>query len=1067
MRIRHNSLRKLLLLSSAIAIVGGALMGGAASAQERRVFSFSQKDLSTALREFGFASGYDLVFSSEMVEGKTANAVNGTYSDEEALNRLLAGTGLSFERKPSGVILLREEADKLIKASLETDAQPLQIAQAETPARVSENAASPSQIEEVVVTGTRIVREGYEAPTPLTVVGAEALERNASSNLTTLLATMPALAGTFTSASSTAFLSQGLAGIQSLNLRSLGSNRVLVLLDGQRTVGSTYAGAVDVGNFPSQLMQRVDVVTGGASAVYGSDAVTGVVNFVLDREFTGVKGELSGGLTNYGDDRNYEVELSAGFGFAGGRGHVLVSGQHTYNSGIQGDGGRKWNREGWATYANPNYSPTNGQPQILLVPNTSFATATAGGIVVAGPLKGTAFGADGSPYQFTYGSLVGASLMTGGDASSNYITQYHDFDPRQSNDNLFTRISYDLTDEINAFVQYSFSQNSNSANNFAAYLLGTPTAYLIQIDNPYLAPSVRAAMAARNVTSIPIGSWNDDMPRTGGFNTRITNRFNAGLDGVLPAFGTDWNWNAYFSYGATKISLHNNAVLRSRYSLAIDAVVNPANGQIVCRSTLTDSTNGCKPWNALGVGVNANNAASFNYMTGDGGFLHGVNSQQTVAASISGEPLSNWAGPVSLAMSVEHRVEEIDAKADQYSSAGLRAVGNFSSLAGKQSVTEGALESIVPLVNGTSWAENWELSLAVRFTDYELAGYVTTWKVGTTYSPIDDIKFRLTRSRDIRAPNIQEQFAAPSYQAIGSQLIDRFLNNANTPGGTLYVTGGNIGLVPEKADTTGVGVVLSPRFIEGFTASVDYWDINLKGAIQSIAPQQVIDTCFTGQRPDLCASIIRDPASGTISNVLVSPINLAVQNVRGIDVEASYRLPVSTLISDWDGDLSLHGLMTFYLRDYLLTPLATGIDVAGQNGPGLATNLNGSYPPNWQLTATGTYQLDNLSTSLTARAFSSGVVDNRYIECTSGCPTSTVNNPTTNRNHIPGAFYLDANVSYKFDVSEATTADVFFSVANIFNKGVPPVPSSGTTYASLVPFDVYGTVYRAGIRFRM
>jgi len=185
-----------------------------------------------------------------------------------------------------------------------------------------------------------------------------------------------------------------------------------VLLDGQRSVGSALSGAVDINTFPQQLIRRVEMVTGGASAVYGSDAVSGVVNFILDKTYTGVKGELSGGVTSYGDDRSYKANLASGFGFNQGRGHVLLSGEATGSDAVP-VGSREWENSGYAQMNNPNYTPTNGQPQRLALTQVGFANAAPGGIIVSGPLKGTAFGAGGMPFQLNYGDLYTSQNIHG------------------------------------------------------------------------------------------------------------------------------------------------------------------------------------------------------------------------------------------------------------------------------------------------------------------------------------------------------------------------------------------------------------------------------------------------------------------------------------------------------------------------------------------------------------------------------------------------------------------------------------------------------------------------------
>ena len=1046
---RRPGLRAL-LIGTASAFTFGFTSAAVRAAEV--TFDIPAQPLASAIIEFSRQSDITVTAAFALVQGKSAPAIQGKMEPTDALGKLLAGSNLKVSKNRNGILTIQIVPDAPREAT------------ARKPRRSAVAAIRDDlNIEEIIVTGSRIVREGYEAPTPLTAIGSDTLDKSADANIVNTLNTIPAAAGTKTGAVSSSQLGQGGAGTQSMNLRGMGPNRVLVLLDGQRVSPSTYGAAVDVANFPSQLVSRVDVVTGGASAVYGSDAVAGVVNFVLDRNFVGVRGEISGGVTNYGDGKNYKIDLSGGFGFADDRGHALISGEHMFSAGIVGDGGRKWNRSGYSQFANPNYTPTNGQPQNYFLPNSAVATATAGGLIVSGPLKGTAFGAGGKPYTFNYGSIVSGSLMSGGDWQANNIRALNDLDPAQSNQNLFTRVSYDVTDDLNVFVQWTWAQNTSHNTPFPVWLPGTSTAYVIQIDNAYLPAPTRAAMIANNITSFGLGSWNQDMPMVGGWTNRLTNRVTTGLEGKVDAFNTLWHWNAYYAYGGTRLTLRNSVPVVARLRLAFDAVVNPANGQIVCRSTLTDPTDGCKPWNPMGVGVNADNMnnGAFDWLTGGGfGYERGLIEETTMAASVTGEPFSSWAGPVSLAISFERRTDEIHATVDPFSLAGARFAGNYAPLDGKQSVTEGALETLIPLAKDESWAEHLDLNLAARFTGYELSGYVTTWKVGATYTPVDVMRFRFTRSRDIRAPNLQDLFQAPSIGAIGSIVFDRF-RNENTPGSMVSGVSGNPSLRPEKADTTGIGAVFAPRFIDGFAMSVDYWDVSIKGAIQPITAQQVMDSCYNQTIPALCPNIVRNP-DGTVQSIATYQINLAEQDVEGVDLEASYRMPVSRIVSDWRGDLSFHGLMTFYLRNYQDTTFVIPTDIAGQNSGSDAT-------PSWKFRATATYSLDPVSLALTARGVSSGKINNAYIECTAGCPVATTANPTINNNRIAGRFYLDANVNYKISMGEVTSADLFLSARNVLNASVPPMPVPFFYAYSLTSsvYDAFGTVYRAGIRFKM
>jgi len=933
--------------------------------------------------------------------------------------------------------------------------------------------AAPQEaaLEEVVVTGSRIVRDGYEAPTPLTVIGADVLESKANANLLDSLTSIPAVAGSKSLAQSAIGGNSSSLGVQGLNLRSLGGHRVLVLLDGRRMSTGSYYGVVDVTGVPSQLIQRVDIVTGGASAVYGSDAVSGVVNFVLDKTFTGVKGEISGGITNYGDQKNYKVDLSAGFGFAGGRGHVLVAGEHFRNYGIDGDGGRPVNSDGWLHLSNPNYTPTNGQPSIIFAPGAGASVLAPGGIITSGPLKGTSWGANGTPFQFQYGSIISAATgMFGGDWKLNDpIRGAQDFSPQQSNQSFFTHVSYDVTDDVKAYVEWSWSQNKLRIDQFRQWMTNN---HVIKADNAYLPAATLAAMQAAGITQFNLSSWNADAPPVTLWSTRITNRIYGGFEGKFDAADTAWTWNAYYGYGGTHLSNGNNTGSRNLYALAVDAVRNSA-GQIVCRSTLTNPTNGCKPWNAMGTGVNdANNgAASFAYWAPDG-YQRGMIEQEVMSASLTGEPFALWAGPVSVAANIEHRTDKVNTVADPVSLAGQRFAGNLVQLNGKTSVMEGALETLVPLAKDESWAKSLDLSAAVRFTDYKVSGFVTTWKVGATYTPIDDIRFRATRSRDIRAPNILELFSNLNL-GVGSSSIFRDYDAQGNPIPLPLVTtnlGGNRNLVPERADTTSFGVVLTPQFIEGFSVSADFWNISLKDAIDQVANQQVIDGCVLLKDPGLCANLTRN-AAGVITTVTNVPYNIASRVMRGIDLDTTYNFPMERISSDWRGDFTFRGNITFYLKNAIESPFIARVNNVGVNFVGNNVDAtSAANVPDWRMEASATYRLNPVSVTLTGRAISAGVVNSTYVECQSGCPASTATAPTISYNQMPGRFYMDANVSYAFDVGDAASADAFFSVKNIFNNPPPPQPA-GSFHQSMTSnsfyYEMEGTVFRAGVRFRM
>ena len=956
---------------------------------------------------------------------------------------------------------------------------------AQTAAKPGQTGAAPTSVEEVVVTGTRIVREGYEAPTPLTVVGAEQLQTNASANITDYLNSMPAISGNRLSSAGQVNTTTASAGAQSINLRSLGGNRTLVLYNGQRVVGLDYDGSVHTGTFPDLLIQRVDVVTGGASAVYGSDAVSGVVNFVLDTNFTGVKGNMSAGITNLGDDFNYKFELAAGVPFADDRGHFLISATRLWKDGIHGDGGREWNHQGIYSGPNPAYTATNGQPRTLVLPQGSQSIASLGGLVISGPLKGTAFGEGGKPYQFGYGAITGSSVMWGGgDWQSNQIRYTYWLDSQQNDYKVFTRVGYDITDNINAWVQYDWAQN-HSFNNISEYwIFGNA---IVKLDNAYLPAATRAAMVANNVTQLAIGTFNKDLGPFGPNNNWLTNRVYGGFKGNFDAFDTNWKWDLTYGYGSTKQAAHSDwhppsgdplglSFKLSAYVQAVDAVVNPANGKIVCRITLTspnsDAGRTCKPWNVMGVGVNNLGDGVPSFMTPN--YQYGLIEQTTYSGSVTGEPFSVPAGPVSLAFSAAWRGNEIHSTVDIDAINNDRPNGRHSILNGKTNVTEGAIETVIPLVKGESWAEAWDLNAAVRFTSYQISGFLVTWKAGMTYTLNDQVKFRLTRSRDIREPTLQDLYAAPNI-SIGT-IIDPFRNNAQyTLSQGAATTGSNPNLTPEKADTWGGGVILTPSFLDGFTMSADFWDVDISNGLFAINGQRLVDSCFKGYTP-ACAGIVRDPnASVTVSGTAVVnpivyvgalPLNLASQEMRGIDLEATWTTPVDRIVSAWAGSFRLHGVATFYLSNWINNTFDPAYNDVGGNAP----SYPNTAPPHWKAQVSATYALDPWSLTMTGRAISSGVYNTRAVECSSGCPAIGGSvGETINNNHEPGAFYLDANFTYNLKFGENTTAQFYASAQNITDRDPPWTGGSflQSQNGSGSYYDSLGVVYRVGLSFKM
>lgn len=940
---------------------------------------------------------------------------------------------------------------------------PPQTAFAQTSAgRVTADAPPAAPSNDIIVTGTRTISNGNNAPTPTTVVSAATIQNAAPVNLGEYVAQqMPSIGGSLDSSHSGAGLisNAGASKVQ-LNLRTLGNNRTLTLLNGHRFVSPDTTGATDVNNFPAELVSRVDIVTGGASSVYGSDALAGVVNFVLDTKFSGIKGRVSGGVRTHGDNRTFAASIAAGTGFASGRGHFLVNADYAYDPGLF-----TWKTSPWAQnlvhqFTNPASTPTNGLPSLINVPNSSTVQYAPGGLITSGPLRGIAFSQDGSPFNFNYGPLTSSIFTQGGDYRFTDESQLS-LSPanRLARINIYTRASYEITDDIEAYVEYIYGRNHN-------YSLSKPLdrSMVISLDNPYLPAVVKQRMIDAGVSTVNMGSFNLDLERADSDNVREVNAFYGGLQGKVNLFGSDWLWDVSGQTGNYKTTDNVHTLQVARFPLAVDAVV--SNGAIVCRSTLTNPTNGCIPFNPFGW--NKNSSAAVNYLTG---FAHrDQRVQQTVfEANVRGTAFNNWAGPVAVAFGGAHRSESVSGSVDPVSLATGWVQGNFKPTFGNYKVIEGYGEVEFPLLKDATLAKDLSLNGAIRATNYSTSGYVTTWKLGLSYEPVDGVRFRATRSRDIRAPNLNDLYAQ------GSALL---INTTNNPfGGSgatisqiIQNTTGNTDLKPEISKTWGAGVVLTPNILPGFSASIDYYSIEIAGSIGVVSVQGTVDRCFEGQQA-YCSAIFSnlngtvattaDLQSGRVALVKVRPYNFQYQRQNGVDIEVGYQRPLSIFNPGWAGTFALRGLLTRTFH-------STNDD--GKTGPIEAVaNNSGAGPLRWRANIREELNLEKVQISATQRGVSSGYYDPNWIECTSNCPASTSIRKTIDSNRIPGQWLMDAAVTYRIMSKATDGADLqaTVSVDNVFDTQPPVVakdyfftPANGSLY------DIMGRVFRATVRFR-
>jgi outer membrane receptor protein involved in Fe transport len=972
-------------------------------------------------------------------------------------------------------------------------------------AQADPDAAEPESREDIVVTGTRVVRDGFQAPTPLQVLTEEDIENSSpTNNIADFVNQLPALAASIRPSNSRLELSNGQAGINALNLRSLGTVRTLVLVNGRRSVGSTANGIVDVNTIPQSLVQRVEVVTGGASAAYGSDAVAGVTNFILNTQYEGLKLEGDIGVTDRGDGFNYSGAITGGLKFAGGRGRLIVAGEIAHTDGIFSidPGERDWNHTGFVRIQNPAWPANPAAPRYLIRTEVGQANSTPGGLITASAggttnkLCGTYFGPGGLVNKYQYGALTfpspvcststssSPSLNQGGDWRVNDTGRRIGLNPEEDRYGLFGRLSFEIADGITLFAEASYNRQETLFNagpnlmtglSIAATNCGSgPTAPTTC--NAFLYQTLGPARLA-GITGVTLATSGADLPFRGSNNERKVQRYLIGAEGDFQAFGKTARWDVYGQYGHA--DLHEqliNIQQTVRRNNAIAAVFAPAGnpaglpvGSIQCAINVDANTANddpaCRPLNLFGIGVA--DPAAIDYILGDP-YRDQVLEQTVVGANLSLTPFATWAGDVSVAVGAEYRKEEIDGFVPTEfqpifnpatgASTSVWSVGNFRPSKGSYTVKEAYLETVIPLGMGA------EFNGAIRATDYSTSGFVTTWKLGATWQPVDDFLIRVNRSRDIRAPNLNELYQAGT--ANTSTVTNPFFPGVGpgtgTYGASLSYLGtitGNLNLRPEKADSWNLGAVFSPRFLPGFTFSADYWRVKVKDAIDSLSADDIVNRCFEGLA-DFCAAITPDPANP--SRVLISrqPVNFSSILMRGLDLEAAYRRRIA------NGHFTLRGLATRYIENTVATGVPGFIPLNSVGTLGVGTGTQ-SITPKWIYRVSAAYDTDDYTLTATARGVSDGRYDATGIECTiNTCPISTNQFPTYEDNSIGGATYVDANVTFKFDAFGGKNGEFFINVTNLFDADPILLPETGLA-ANSTYSDLLGRSYRVGVRLKL
>jgi outer membrane receptor protein involved in Fe transport len=931
--------------------------------------------------------------------------------------------------------------------------------------------------EGIVVTGSRI-QSSFDRPTPVTVLGAQRLEDRGLTNVGDALNELPQFRSTSTPATSglNAGPGQNIGG-RILDLRGLGSVRTLTLVDGKRFVPATTQATVDTNMIPSIMLSRAEVVTGGASAVYGSDAVAGVVNLIIDKKFTGYKfnGEL--GITDKNDNFTRQFGAEAGWQF-GSNLHLVVGGEWEKSDGIDACRDRDWCANGLIIVGRNPLAP--GQvptiPASNILPNANTWSATFNGVTtppssayaghdvpVLRPIDGITFNADGTPRRFQFGTLVNPIWMYGGEGGGPAENNpYFDF-PIVSPTQRYSAMGYltwdatpDLTFEVGVNVGRSEGDHRSSAYR--------SNAIVIQSDNPFLPRSsdptldIPTILANSGLTSFTLGKGFNDI---GPVQIHARDNLLRVVTSAKYDIGGSWVAEAYYQYGHNSFrSDLTNDTITARIKNALDATT--LNGQPVCRinadGTTANDDPACVPLNPFGFANGANFAAAKAYVTGSA-FQTNVTNEHVVAANVTGNLVDLPAGPLGVAVGAEYRSDDVKGDTDPISRVnGFFNTGNGSVISGKIQVSEVYGEVEVPLLRDLPFAREVSLNGAARRTHYDRSSAfqpsttvnATTWKIGGVWAPIDAIRFRVTRSRDIRAPNVSELFGP---QTVGTGIL------TDTGNGGVQVivpitSGSNPNLRPEKADTFTAGVVLQPQggFLGRFRASVDWYDININDAISTLGQQNIVNRCVAGDA--LSCSLITRDANNNVINITDTIQNVNELIARGIDFEVNYNQPLGG-----NNKLSFVVLAN-YVKDLITVDSVGPTDRAGQTG------LRGGTPPgipDWTIDATARLDLGEMFSFTThARWINRGFFYPTFVA--PGDPNYSLLNPNSvNTNTVPSRIFIDLMATVRPHMPWAKGLEFYVGVDNVFDEDPPRFPGANGS-GNNVLFNPVGRFFKGGIR---
>ncbi|MEE3623306.1 TonB-dependent receptor [Nitrospirillum sp. BR 11752] len=942
--------------------------------------------------------------------------------------------------------------------------------------------AAADDLQEIVITGSRIKTDSSAGISPVTAVSNEEIKMQGATRIEDVLNNLPQVFADQGSA-----ISNGSSGTATVNLRNLGASRTLVLVNGHRMpAGSPLEVAADLNEIPSSLVKRVDVLTGGASAVYGADAVAGVVNFVMDDNFEGAKAEVNYSFYQHNNDDTASQNRLKARNFTQPDSDVTDGFTRTY-SGVLGvntaDG--KGNITAYFDYrkTQPVLQANRDYSACAIAFNSKGAPICGGSGTTAPAVLGSLFDTTGNQ---DYVQNIPNQIVQAGGGIRNYNSStdafnYAPYNYYQRPDQRYSAGffgHYDFNPHVQVYTEFMFHDDHTVAQIAPSGLFGQ--VFNISCSNPMLsAAQVNTLCTSQGLTStdnatlsilrrnVEGGGRYDDLRHT-------SYRMLAGVKGDLWD-GWSYDVSAQRSTVLLSESYHNDFSL----SHAADAlnVVTDSTGAQVCASA-TARNNGCVPYNIFGTGPVTANALKYLQLPG---FETGSTNQDVLNASFSGDlgrygfqsPLAKHG--VGVAFGGEYRREELKLNVDQeFDSGDLAGQGGPThSVSGGYDVREAFMEVKIPLIQDKPFFYDMNLEGGYRYSDYSSVGTTDTYKVGGDWAPTADVRFRTSFNHAVRAPNVVELYKNPGValgasddpcsgsdpEATLAQCIRTGVTAAqyghitnNYAGQYNTLESGNTNLKPESADTLTVGAVITPTFLPDLTVQVDYFHIKIDDLIGSYGGDTTMSNCLTSGDPTYCSLIHRGVAGtlwlGTSGYIVNQVQNLGSNETSGIDFNVNYRLDLADIGLDKVGALNFNMVGT-YLQDFVVKTLPN--DPTTYDCAGLYGNSCGTPMPTWRHKARVTWETPWNATLSADWRHLSGVV---YERTTSDPSLSGSYNPFNAK--IPSYDYFDFSASYQ--VSDWLTLSG--GVNNVFDKD-PPLLTTAVGGSSFLNGNTYAQVYDA------